>query len=590
MYVSASSLDQVLIWPTSNSSPIPIIPGALKNPYGLFVTSNSTVYVSSQDSFNSEIVKWTPNSSNIESVVNISGVCYDIFIDESNNNLYCSLSAEHQVIKISLNDSGLPPIVVAGNGTPALTRFTLNRPCGLFVDRLSRLYVTDCRNNRVQLFGLGQSAGVTRADNVSWAPISFNCPTDVVLDTAGYLFIVDRNNHRIVASSPNGFRCIIGCSGSRGSAWNQLNFPSSLSFDRVGNLYVVDRNNSRVQRFRLTNNVCGGSRSLSLIVAFSPRFNLGVSYNQPKLSPCATWQPEAVTAIDNHTLATNPFSIFVNSDDTLYVVLPRVNRLQVWVGANSTSMRNISAGVFSPFSVFVTIGGDIYLDTNTSNGHVDRWVANATVGEPVMYSNGLCNGLFLDIYENIYCALLNAHVVLKRSSYDEANITTVIAGNGINGSAPDMLCDPRGIFVDSKLNLYVADGGNHRIQFFRYGERNGTTVAGDGAPGTITLNNPSAVVLDADENLFIVDRDNDRIVGSSINGFRCVAGCSNTSGSASTQLNSPRRLQFDSYGNLFVSDSLNSRIQKFLLSYNACGKCHVSIRSSLRWFSSLPFQ
>ena len=132
------------------------------------------------------------------------------------------------------------------------------------------------------------------------------------------------------------------------------------------------------------------------------------------------------------------------------------------------------------------------------------------------------------------------------------------------------LIDPHGIYVDINFDLYVADSGNNRIQLFRSGDLNGITLAGNGAPGTITLRYPTAVVLDNDGYLFIVDSGNNRIVGSGLNGFRCLVGCSGTSGSESNQLSWPKSMAFDSYGNMFVADTGNSRIQKFLLNSNSC--------------------
>jgi DNA-binding beta-propeller fold protein YncE len=136
-----------------------------------------------------------------------------------------------------------------------------------------------------------------------------------------------------------------------------------------------------------------------------------------------------------------------------------------------------------------------------------------------------------------------------------------------------MLSDPRGIFVDVNLNLYVADWGNHRIQLFQSGQPNGTTVAG--TLGTIMLYYPTSVVLDADGYLFIVDNDNFRIIGSGPAGFRCVAGCSGTRGSASYQLSNPQTMAFDSYGNIFVTDPANGRIQKFVLAAYSCGMYYL---------------
>ena len=133
------------------------------------------------------------------------------------------------------------------------------------------------------------------------------------------------------------------------------------------------------------------------------------------------------------------------------------------------------------------------------------------------------------------------------------------------------------IFVDISFNLYVADCLNNRIQLFRPGQLNGTTIAGDGASQSITLSYPADIVLDADGYLFIVDFGNNRIVRLGPNGFQCIVGCTNTGGSAADQLNGPYSLSFDSYGNLFVTDFYNNRIQKFLLATNSCGECFFNL-------------
>jgi hypothetical protein len=120
--------------------------------------------------------------------------------------------------------------------------------------------------------------------------------------------------------------------------------------------------------------------------------------------------------------------------------------------------------------------------------------------------------------------------------------------------------------------LYVADCGNNRIQLFRPGELNGTTVAVQGATENITLHCPSDVTLDIDGYLFIADQNNNRIVGSGPGGFRCIIGCSGSVGTAPNELYNPSYFAFDSYGNIFVTDMYNNRIQKFLLDQNSCGK------------------
>ncbi|CAF4630366.1 unnamed protein product, partial [Didymodactylos carnosus] len=113
-----------------------------------------------------------------------------------------------------MNDSVMTPTIVAGTDRPGSALNQLNNPFGIFVDVNFDLYVADCLNNRVQLFRLGQSIGITVAGNGSPNPtIPLLCPTRIVLDAQKYLFIVDYGNDRIVGSGPNGFRCLVGCHG-----------------------------------------------------------------------------------------------------------------------------------------------------------------------------------------------------------------------------------------------------------------------------------------------------------------------------------------------------------------------------------------
>jgi sugar lactone lactonase YvrE len=117
--------------------------------------------------------------------------------------------------------------------------------------------VADSGNDRIQLFGLGQSYAITVAGNsLSGTTITLNGPTGIVLDGDGYLFIVDRGNNRIVGSGPYGFRCLVGCY-SPGKESNQLSQPFSLSFDIDGNMFVTDTGNNRIQKFVLLNNSLG---------------------------------------------------------------------------------------------------------------------------------------------------------------------------------------------------------------------------------------------------------------------------------------------------------------------------------------------
>ncbi len=214
----------------------------------------------------------------------------------------------------------------------------------------------------------------------------------------------------------------------------------------------------------------------------------------------------------------------------------------------------------------------MYIDNGKYFNRVDKWTSNTTSSVPVMYINDSCHGFFVDIYENLYCSLGDLHQVIQKLANGSINATRIIAGNGTKGSTSNMLNSPRGIFLNTKLDLYVADCKNNRIQLFPFGQLNGITVASNNSMGNIALNCPTAIVLDADEYLFIADSNNHRIIGSGYNGLQCLVGCSGVNGSASYQLASPRRISFDSGGNIFIIDRSNRRIQKFLLATNSCGK------------------
>ncbi|UJR12518.1 hypothetical protein I4U23_016693, partial [Adineta vaga] len=197
---------------------------------------------------------------------------------------------------------------------------------------------------------------------------------------------------------------------------------------------------------------------------------------------------------------------------------------------------------------------------------VVKWSQNTGNVAVMMTSSRPCAGIFVDIANYLYCSQ-TTHQVVKQSLDAGTNTPIIVAGHSGLGSTSSMLKSPRGLFVDTNFDLYVADFYNERVQFFKLGKQDGITVAKNGITFTLGLMLPVAVVLDADGYLFITDHMGPRIIGSNLHGFYCVIGCSRENGRAFRQLTSPVITVFDSLGNIFVADYKG--IQKFILTTNA---------------------
>ena len=314
--------------------------------------------------------------------------------------------------------------------------------------------------------------------------------------------------------------------------------------------------------------------------AENTRLCTGVSFNQPKLCPNATWNTNGITFADNNTIGANPKGIFISKNNTVYATNFQHGSIQIWLEGSASPTNTIVTNSSNSFATFVNMADDIYID-NGLNYRVDVWRENAAGYVSTLLTEGPCYGIFVDVSDILYCSLHDAHKVIKRSLNSNDTLLATAAGTGCPGYHPHMLYYPTGIFVTLNVDLYVADANNLRIQLFRSGQLNGITVAGRDAPGTIQLHFPKAVMFDGDGYLFILDSDKTRVIASGPDGFRCIIGCTTGWGSASDQLANPQSMAFDSYGNIFVVDTENHRVQKFVLSFNSCSKWTGEKRLSL---------
>lgn len=238
-----------------------------------------------------------------------------------------------------------------------------------------------------------------------------------------------------------------------------------------------------------------------------------------------------------------------------------------------SSQANFTIHVFTNQSKFVDENGSVYVSNFFVNYGIDRIRMNSVQRERVFNTTDRCLGLFVDSNQSIYCSLHNRHIVAKFSLRNFSMKPVIVAGTDLCAdSLSNFLTFPYGIFVHINHSLYVADSGNNRIQHFLPMNRSAITVAGYGAPNTIILNEPRAVIVDQDGYLFISDSFNNRIIGSGPNGFRCVVSCVDQTGPLTERVYVPNTIGFNSRGDLIVADQGHDRVQMFQLKSNYCSK------------------
>jgi DNA-binding beta-propeller fold protein YncE len=136
---------------------------------------------------------------------------------------------------------------------------------------------------------------------------------------------------------------------------------------------------------------------------------------------------------------------------------------------------------------------------------------------------------------------------------------------GGHGDRPGQFIQPRGLVMDERDRLWVADACNHRIQVF--------DVAGEGVrleriwgtqgtqPGQLRY--PYGLALDGRGHVYISEFGNSRVQKFTLDG-RYVASWG-TAGRKPGELNQPWGVVHDSQGRLHVLDTYNHRVQRFRL-------------------------
>jgi len=188
--------------------------------------------------------------------------------------------------------TGIVTIIAGGedgyaDGTGTAAQFS--HPSGLDIDAAGNLYVADYNNSKVRKL---TTAGVVTTfpgrfpnwNNPSGPNTDFGLPNDVAIDAAGNLFVAEFNSNLISRITPAGVVSVFSGSTNekRGYADGPANlalfdWPAGITVDPSGFIYVVERNNHRVRKLTSTGSVstlAGSIQSFADGTGTAARFNM----------------------------------------------------------------------------------------------------------------------------------------------------------------------------------------------------------------------------------------------------------------------------------------------------------------------------
>ncbi|PJZ47424.1 hypothetical protein EHQ30_04305 [Leptospira brenneri] len=163
---------------------------------------------------------------------------------------------------------------------------------------------------------------------------------------------------------------------------------------------------------------------------------------------------------------------------------------------------------------------------------------------------------------------------------------TGFSGN-TSGLSNEKMSSPNGMILDKDGGLYVSDNGNSRVLYFPQNSTTATRVYGQpdfntsgGGGGPLGLSGPTGIALDQNENLFVADTGNNRVVMypkttqnagiaavavlGQFDDLNCTLNNNNGSCSGSAlgpkSLYSPTGIFFNQFGQLYIADRTNNRV------------------------------
>ena len=445
-------------------------------------------------------------------------------------------------------------------------------PQGLALDGSNNLYVADWNNTRVLEYNTplaGTSPNVT-ADLVFGQGGSFTAssagtsntglayPAGVAVDNSNNVYVADTSNNRLLeyntplnaGSGETGAGDVTADIelGQKDFTHSMANFggakalrvPRGVAIDRSttpNGVYVADWKNNRVLGWSNVTSLTNGGPAD--VVIGQPDFHSAGCNDGTAAGDVSGLGPDSLC---------QPYGVAVDPSGNLYVSDNYNNRVLEYASPLAAFK---ASGKSAGFTANLVFGQG---STGTGSEFTTNACANGFSGNPSPSATGLCGpeGVALDAARNLYVSDSQNNRVLEYNTPlanpASPNVTASLvfgqssAGTNFTASAcatsATGLCVPEDIALDSSNNLYVADNFNNRVLEYNTPLANPASpnvtanlVFGQGSAGTnftsstcadgfsgapqpsaTGLCRPEGVALDATDNLYVGDQNNNRVL------------------------------------------------------------------------------
>ena len=240
---------------------------------------------------------------------------FGIAVDQDDT-LYVTDSSNHRIVVMRSNSTNASTTFGSGPGS-GMNQF--NSPTEVVVAG-TVIYVLDYYNYRVQKYAkngtfIAIAAGITSSSGNQNTLNRFGLAYGLAVDSLGYLYVSDGDNHRILRFPPNSTNgtngVVVAGTGTGGSGPNQLYYPRRFFVDNTRTLYIADTSNHRIQKWPY-----GACYGITVAGTGSAGTGLGHLYN--------------------------PIAVKIDQNGYLYIVDQSNNRILRW-GSNECMGECIAA-------------------------------------------------------------------------------------------------------------------------------------------------------------------------------------------------------------------------------------------------------